>query len=436
VALLGDPLVPPEPATEPARVKGRNDLFARHGRALFEIAVVSALGILASAGFQVVTTRGLGPEAFGLLASFLAIMNVAAIGSAALRNSVAVNVAAAPTVPAPRARRFDGSLIEALSLGGACTVGILIASPWIASSVHSGILAPIIAAVVMVPYFLFARAVGFLQGRRNTRSVVWWTTGSQLAQFALAAVVLWMGFGVLGILAIHLVTIGGATLGSMRQTRKMAVSVASKPFSSTSSVVLALTIAFAWVTNVDVILVRSGAPELSVGAYAAAALLVKTTLILPATLSLYLLPRFVGSRKNASLSKLGVNLALAVTALGGLVILAVFVVAGRLVVTILFGEGYEGTVALLPWMALTWIPWAMTQAILVRITAFASKPGLAVLLVAAATQWIGATMVLPDVRAMITLNGVIGVATLFLLYAIHLRAARSDVVPATSPAAD
>ncbi len=436
MALLGDSLVPPEPAAESVRVKGGADLFARHGKALLEIAFVSALGILATAGFQVVTTRGLGPESFGLLASFLALLNVAAIGSAALRNSVAVNVAASPTVPAPRARRFDSSLIEALSLGGACTVGILLASPWIASSVHSGVIAPIIAAVVMVPYFLFARAVGFLQGRRNTRSVVWWTTGSQLAQFVLASVVLWLGFGVIGILLIHVVTIGGATLGSMCQTRKMTLSVASRPFSSTSTVVLLLTISFAWVTNVDVILVRSGAPELSVGTYAAAALLVKTTLILPATLSLYLLPRFVGSRTNAPMSRLGVNLALAVTAAGGLVILAVFALAGGSIVNVLFGPGYEGTIALLPWMALTWVPWAMTQAILVRITAFASRAGLAVLLVAAATQWIGATIVLPDVMAMIALNGSIGVATLCLLFTIHIRAARSTAESSTLRTSD
>jgi O-antigen/teichoic acid export membrane protein len=406
-------------------------LAAQHGRALLEIAVVSAFGILASAGFQIVATRGLGPQGFGLLAAFLALINIAAIGSAALRNSVAVSVAGVVATPPPLTRRrLDSSLVEALVLGVACTVGLLIASPWLASSLQSNGLALVLAAATIVPYFLFARSLGLLQGRGDARAVVWWSTGAQLAQLALCVVALSLGYGAIGILVIFLATVVVATIGSSVHTRGLRVDAAIRPFSVNSTVVVLLTITFAWLTNVDVILVRSGASELVAGTYAAAAVLVKTTLILPATLSLYLLPRFVSSRANSSLTRLGVNLTLAVTLASGLLIFAVLALAGPFIVSLLFGAGYEMTVTFLPWLALMWLPWAMTQAILVRVTSFASKAGLGILIAAAIVQWVGSQALLPNVGAMIALNGAIGFVALVSLYVIHLLAARRVPAPA------
>ena len=97
-----------------------------------------------------------------------------------------------------------------------------------------------------------------------------------------------------------------------------------------------------------------------------------------------------------------------------------------MIVSLLFGKGYELTVGFLPALALMWLPWAMAQAVLVRITSFASKAGLAVLLVAAVVQWVGDTALLPDITAMIVLNGSLGVLALGSLFVIHLYAVRSD----------
>lgn len=415
-------------------------LFSQHGKALFEIGLASGLGILASAGFQVAATRGLGPESFGLLAAFLALINIASIGSSALRNSVAVTMAeslASPSVAAPARRGLDSSLVEALVLGGACTVGVLVASPWLASSIESNVVALILTAATVTPYFLFSRAQGILQGVGDSRSVVWWSTGAQLAQLILALIALALGYDAIGILVVFLITVLLGTIGSTYHARRFSVTTERKPFSANSTVVLLLTITFAWLTNVDVILVRTGASELVAGSFAAAAVLVKTTLILPATLSLYLLPRFVSSRRNHVLTKLGVNLTLAVTLAGGFVIFLALVFAGELIVRILFGPGYELTVGYLPALALMWLPWAMTQAVLVRITSFASKAGLAVLLTAAVIQWVGSSALLPDVTAMVILNGSLGVAVLLSLYGIHLYAAHKDRMaaePAIPPA--
>jgi O-antigen/teichoic acid export membrane protein len=396
---------------------------------LFEIAVASGLGILASAGFQIVATRGLGPESFGLLAAFLALINIAAIGSSALRNSVAVAVAESRQLPPARSAArpwLDSSLIEAVVLGVVCTIGLLIASPWLASSIESNVLALVLTAATVTPYFLFARSQGLLQGVGNSRAVVWWSTGAQMAQLVLTIVAVLLGYSAVGILVIYLFTVVAGTVGSTYHARHFAIAAAQKPFSVNSTVVLLLTIAFAWLTNVDVILVRAGTSELVAGSFAAAAVLVKTTLILPATLSLYLLPRFVSNRANHGLTKLGVNLTLAVTFAGGLLIFLVLYFAGGLIVSILFGKGYELTVGFLPALALMWLPWAMTQAVLVRITSVASKAGLVVLLLAAVVQWVGDTALLPDITAMIVLNGSLGLLALASLFVIHLHTLRHD----------
>ena len=420
------------PDTDPlqSRGPGGGNNIRQHGRPLLEIAIVSGFGILASAGFQVVASRGLGPEGFGLLAAFLAVINIAAIGSAALRNSVAVQIAAtAGTYQPSGRRRFDASLIEAAVLGTVFTAVLLVASPGLAGALQSNELALLLAAGTVLPYFLFARSLGLLQGRGRTRSVVWWSTGAQVAQLVLAIVALSLGFGAVGILAMFLGTIVFASFSSSYQTRRLALSPATIPFSVNSITVVLLTIAFAWLTNVDVILVRSGTTEVMAGSYAAAAVLVKTTLILPATLSLYLLPRFVTNRNNSRVTRLGVNLSLGITLAGGLLIAGLLWVAGAVIVALLFGEGYEVTIGLLPLLALAWVPWAMVQAILVRITSIGSKAGLGVLLLAIAVQWVGVTLLLPNIYAMIIFNGSVGVAVLLLLFAIHLVLARkSDLI--------
>ena len=415
----------------------RTGLFSQHGRVLLEIGVASGIGIVASAGFQIAATRGLGPESFGLLAAFLALINIAAIGSSALRNSVAVAMAQSRSqstststsqfvsANAPRPL-LDSSMIEALVLGIVFTAGLLIAAPWLASTMQSNVVALALTAATVTPYFLFARAQGLLQGVGNSRAVVWWSTGAQIAQLVLTLVALLLGYDAVGILIVFLLTVVIGTIGATFHSRNFVITAVRRPFSINSTVVLLLTITFAWITNIDVVLVRSGTSELVAGSFAAAAVLVKTTLILPATLSLYLLPRFVSNRGNHKLTKLGVNLTLAVTFGGGLVIYLVLLFAGDLIVSILFGKGYELTAGFLPALALMWLPWAMTQAVLVRVTSIASKVGLAVLLLAAFAQWFGATVLLPDVTAMIVLNGSLGVAALFALFAIHLNAVRRD----------
>jgi O-antigen/teichoic acid export membrane protein len=156
--------------------------------------------------------------------------------------------------------------------------------------------------------------------------------------------------------------------------------------------------------------------------------LVKTSLIVPGTLSLYLLPRFVSRRGDVAMTKLGVNVTLGITFVGGLVLLGVVTLLGD-VVAAFFGAGYEEVAPILPALALAWIPWAMAHGVLTRLTAASSRVGLCVLVAVALVQWFGGRMVLPGIERFIVFLGVLGVVALLSLFVVHIVHTRRDAIP-------
>lgn len=399
--------------------RARGDL-RRHGGALATVGVLSGLGILATSGFHVVTGRGLGPAAFGLLAAFLAIVNIAAIGSSALQNSVAVATARAlhaPRVDAgPRRRWMDSSAIEALVLGGIGTIVVVLAAPLLADWLRSSTLALFLAALSILPGFVFSRAQGILQGAGDARSVAAWSTGSQLLRLLLAAAAIAAGLGAVTVLLAVLAAIAAVAVGATIQASRLRVSHATVPFTAKSIVVLLLVISFAWLTNIDVVLVRGGASELESGSFAAAAVIIKMILLVPTTLSLYLLPRFVNRQGDHATVRYGVNVLLGTILLGGLAMALAVTFFGGLITLILFGSGYDLAAQYLPLMAVAYLPWAMAQGMLIQLTASASRTGLATLIVAAILQWVGASLVLPNIWAMIALMGALGTVVLLVFF--------------------
>lgn len=397
--------------------------LSRHGRELGAIGLVSVIGIVATAGFQIVAVRGLGPSEFGLLAALLAVINIAAIGSGALRTAVAVNVART-AVDVPRdlsSPRRDSTLTESLVLGGASTLTVVALAPWLLGALESTGLALAITTAALLPYFLFARAQGVLQGLGRTRAVVYWTTGSQILQLALTVAVVMLGFGATGVLVAVLSTVVLGTLGSSLHARNFASPSDRRAFDRDTTVVLLLTIAFAVATNLDVIMVRALASTDQAGAYAAAAVLVKTTLIIPATLSLYLLPRFVAHSGDRSRSRQGTLLTVGVTVVGGVLVALALALIAAPVVTILFGDAYASTIAILPLLAFSFVPWATAQAVLIRTTAVASRFGLVVVIVAVVGQLILGLLVLPVIEQYILANAILGTITALLLLLDALR---------------
>jgi O-antigen/teichoic acid export membrane protein len=398
-------------------------LFHRHGSSVASIVLVSALGIIATAGFQLVAINGLSPEQFGLLAAFLAILNVVSVGSAATRNSVAVNTAAATPGFTSRGIIRDASFVETTLLGAITAVSLIAGAPLIAHLLGVDFWTVLFTAGVSLPYFYFARALGLLQGAGRTTSVVWWTTGAQLLQLGLVAVVIGLSAGVAGVLLVVLLVAVVSAAASSAQSWNIS-SGARKLFGRDTVVVLLLTVGFAWMTNADVVLVRAFGDGNTAGAYAAAGVIVKTVLIIPATLSLYLLPRFVGRRHDVAMTRLGVNLTLGITAGFGLLMLAGCWLVGPWVISIVYPGTYSEAATLLPLLAAMWLPWAAAQALLIRITASASIGGLVVFGLAIVMQWFVGWALLPDLERFIVANGAVGFFVFAGLLWIHFRGLR------------
>ena len=393
----------------------------RHAGPLLSVGGLAVLGILSTSAFQIVTGRGLGPKAFGLLAAFLAIVNIAAIGASALQNSAAVVTAAPQEMLSGPRRRLDGPMIEALLLGGAVTVAVLAASAPIAHSLGTSELTVILAALTVIPSFLFSVALGRLQGAGRAMAVTGYSTASQILKLGLAVVVLVAGLGAVSVLFSVLLAIAAVTAAASWQTVRLGLRTGAAAFSRRSIVVISLTLAFAWLTNIDVVLVRAHTGETVSGAFAAAAVLAKMGLLIPTVLSLYLLPRFASRGDDRGAVRFGVNVVFLTVLASGLG-LALFVrLFGDILVGLLFGSGYHLAAQILPWMALAYLPWALAQGLLISLTARASRGALAILLAAAVAQWVSATVFLPDVKAMITAIGVTGLVATGALFALHLR---------------
>ncbi|MCC2310075.1 lipopolysaccharide biosynthesis protein [Cellulomonas chengniuliangii] len=408
-------------------MKVRLGYLRRHAGPFATVGVVSVVGIIATTLFHALTGRALGPEAFGLLAAFLSIVNIAAIGASAVQNSVAVATARAlpvnhvPIVTPKPTRRWDGTTIEALILGGGGALIVAAFAPFLADRLATSTLAVYLAALTILPSFLFSVAQGRLQGAAKATAVAGWSTTSQVLRVLLAAGALAAGMGAVSVLVAVLAAVVAVAVAAGWQVRGARLRTNSGVFSAHSVVLILLTLTFAWLTNIDVMLVRIGAPESAAGMFAAAAVIAKMILIVPTTLSLYLLPRFVNRVGDKDTTNFGVNVIMLTVLVSGVAVALAMAVLGGPVVSIFFGSGYEDAAAILPWLSLAYLPWAMAQGLLIRLTAAGSRVTLALLAVAAVAQWALATTVLPDLRAMVGVIGGLGLVVCLLMFAVHAR---------------
>jgi O-antigen/teichoic acid export membrane protein len=389
-------------------------------RGLSAVALATVIGILASFLAQILSARYLAPADFGLFAAFLVIVNVAAIGSSSLQNTVTVHTAATSPTAVHEKSRWPW---EAITIGFAGGLGIAAVSPLIAQSLSTDV-AVVLAAAVSIPLsFVFADALGLLQGSGDVAKAVWWTTASQLVRVALIAVTIVVGAGIGGVIGAVIASIAICLVGAEWAARRV-----RRPdtgaFSITGATIIVLTVAFAWLTTSDVIFLRAGAPEDLVGAYAAVTVLVRAGLIVPSTLSLYLLPRFVRNRDNPKLTRIGVLVTLGVSFATSAVMVLLFALLGGWIVGLLYGDRYDAAVALLVPTALAYLPWIAAQGLLIKMTSSTSKSAALILVGAVAVQWATFTAVIPDVSAMLWAYGLIGAVVLIaflVIDAIHAR---------------
>lgn len=403
--------------------KGLGGHVRTHAKPLLGVAVASGIGILASFAFQFLTLRYLSPADFGLLAAFFVIVNVAAIGSASLQSAIAVQKAA-PANDRPSRQGLIARLpLEALILGLSGAIAIAALSPWIASTLDTTPLVVIAAGASIPLSFVFSDMVGLLQGSGRVGEAVRWSMLSQIARvvFAVGGIALATGLaGMIGAIITALIFAAvGASLAARRIQRPL-----KGAFSASGLTIITLSVSFAWLTNSDSFFVRAAAPQELAGLYAAALVFVKTGFLLPTTLSLYLLPRFVRNRDNAALSRLGVLMTLGLSVATGLAMIAFFALWGDWLLAILAPKSAGASAFLVP-ASIAYLPWIAAQGMLIKMSSIASRPAAGFLLLAVVAQAALFTLSLPDVMKMLSWFGGLGVAVLLAFLLIDALAARS-----------
>ncbi|WP_323986360.1 MATE family efflux transporter [Microbacterium plantarum] len=367
--------------------------------------MASALGAVAAFVFQIVTARSLGTADFGLLAAFFSIVNVAAIGSSAVQNSVAVETAAAPRSGGTGLRRQIPTDALVIGVGGGLLVAAL--APWIADALGAN-LSVVFAAAATIPLsFLFASFVGRVQGSGRAAAAVGWSTASLVLRVLFVAPLMLLGLGVGGAAGAVLAATGIATIGAALAARSVPGPTRTI-FTGDGATIVTITVALAWLTSADVFFLRMLAPADVAGSYASVAVLVKAAFILPSTLSLYLLPRFARNRGHSRLTWLGVGVSVLASAGVSLLLLVIFAVAGGPIIDLLYGPAYASAVSLLVPVVAAYIPWIILQGLLIQLIADASRLAAVSLCAAVVVQALAFVRFLPDVAFALTAFGVLG----------------------------
>ncbi|MDC7803325.1 hypothetical protein PP359_05310 [Sphingomonas sp. BLCC-B65] len=393
-----------------------------HARGLSEVALASVFGVIASFVFQVASARYLAPTDFGLLSAFLAVVGTAAIGSSSLQNITAVQTASLMReTPNPVSRRRIPR--DALILGIAAGAAVAAAAPTLAASLGSSS-AMILAAAVSIPLsFFFADALGLLQGAGRVSQAVWWSTASLLLRLAILGVGVLLGWGLGGAVGAVVCATAISVVGAAWSARGIARPTLGV-FSRSGAAIVVLTVAFAWLTSSDILFLRAADATAVAGSYAAATVLVKAGFLVPSTLSLYLLPRFIRVQDDRRLSRLGVLVTLALSIGTSLAMTLVFALLGPWIIHTLYGTEFTLAGDLLVPVCLAYLPWMAAQGMLIKMTSTASMGGALALVAAVIVQSIAFMVVAPDIPLMLTWLGAIGAAALVAFLVIDSTGAR------------
>jgi O-antigen/teichoic acid export membrane protein len=398
----------------PSRRRALTDLrrdAAPHARPVLHLAIATAVGTVSAFAVQVISARAVGPDDFGLLAAFLAIINVASVASSALQNAVAVRTAETTVDPdrRPASGRRGPAEATILGLGGA--VGVAALTPVLVPVLDATVAVVLLAAATIPLCFWLSNGVGVLQGLGRAEAAMWWTTLSVVIRVALTIAVLAAGLGIGGLLGAVLVGTGAAAIGAHIPARRVAQAGRSV-FTKGGATVLLLSLLSAWLVNADVVALQATADGTVAGTFASAAVLVKSAFLLPATISIYLLPRFVRNLDNGRLVRLGERITVAVTVVFGALAVAAFWLIGGLAVRIIYGQPFAASADVLVALSLAYLPWITAQSVLIRLIAQASRTAVAVLIVAVVLQTVGFAFAAADVTAVIWVQAGVGVGVL------------------------
>jgi O-antigen/teichoic acid export membrane protein len=413
-----------------------------HGIRAGAILAVSTL-VLNGSGYlyNIACIRYLGSRVYGDVAAMLALFALVTLPLGSIQSLLAREVAQLPpgAVRSLIRRSVGISVAVGLSL---VLIGFALVEP-IRNVLNIGSRGIVIAGVSAIFFAIVAAVLyGFLQGslRFNALAATYGVSG--MARPLLVAPALLLGFGATGALTVNTLA-GGLAVAiaafALRDVWRAEVTeVVPRLDRRQMTVMLIGSLAFASLTNVDILLAAYFLPSDLAGVYAAAALVGKAVLFLPAAVVTVLLPK-AASRAAAGLTAQKILFASAgVTAVLTLTASGVLALIPESLLVWAFGGDYRASTALLGWFGL-----AMTAASLVNVylsVYFAERDARFPLLVlgAATAQIVAVSLWHPNPRSivMVTLvcaGTVLAIHELFFRHAL-VRAWRLRRAEAAGPA--
>ncbi len=328
----------------------------RHAGALSLLAATTVANALAY-GYQVVMARLLRPADYAILTALFGVLILEQVSSQIIQSATA-KLAAQYQARDDRAAllQFVRRWLGRLAAGGAALAFVVVA---LASFIASGLALPyasvLLLAATLFLAFLFTFTLGLLQGLARFG----WMGGALIVQagLRLAAGILFVraGGGVQGAFFGATVAIAVSLLATLLPLRSLIGTAFVAPaagktlggaetrFFGLAAIVL---LAYAALTNVDAVVVRSILTPDEAGAYAGAVTMAKIVLFAPIAVGFVLLERTARAHARGEDTDRALFLAIAlVLATSGLVALA-YLVAPDFLSGVIVGSQYPETAAL------------------------------------------------------------------------------------------
>ena len=316
--------------------------------------------------YSVACIRYLGPTAYGDIAALLALGALVAVPLGSLQIVVAREVAHVGSDDAAARLLRRITLRLTLIALGLFAVALVLVDP-IQSLLRVETKAAVVAGLSAIVFAIIAAGLfGILQGTlRFTAFGAMYAIGG-ISRLALVVPALLLGFGVVGALVVN--TTAGALAVALSAFALRGLWRRHNPTTDVHfdrrevTVMVAGSLAFASLTNADIILAAYFFPGDTAGVYAAAALVGKAVLFLPSAIVTVLLPK-AAVRMAAGLSPHKILLASAAVTLAiTLAATAVLALVPESLLVWAFGGDFREATGLLAWFGL-----AMTAAALVNV---------------------------------------------------------------------
>jgi O-antigen/teichoic acid export membrane protein len=325
----------------------RSQSGARSGA---QLAVATAVSIVAAYVFLLAAGRILGSEDYGSLAALLGVLTIVLIPAGALQMAVSREVSrrVATGDPAGAARLARGALRAAAVATVPLLAIALLLAPLLSNilNIHS-VPIVVLAVLALSTALVFPVALGVLQGQQRFPALGGLYVLPWLVRLAVLGIAAAAGYRLGGAIFATLAGAVAATALALFLIRKPLRGAAALPRAELATFLRYLwpvavgLIAIALLTNVDVLIVKARFSADEAGAYGAASAFARVGFFLPAAILTVLFPRTAARQARGQETEDILGRTLLATALFCGVLALVYAAAGTGLVTMTFGPDFS-----------------------------------------------------------------------------------------------